>query len=59
MRVLFRLWVVWAVLWFVVIETGDGFDAANAKAVALLVLGPFAVVCLILWIVRGAQRKAP
>jgi len=58
MRVLFRLWVVWAVIWIAAISFGDGFSGANFKALMLILGGPLAVVLLLRWIVkpRAAQR---
>ena len=59
MRILFRLWVVWAVLWIGAIGFGDGFSEANSKALLLLLGGPLAVVVVLCWVIRGGQRSAP
>ena len=58
MRVLFRLWVVWALLWAAVLIFGmDGpVDGAVMRAVALLVGGPLVALIALQWVFKGAQR---
>ena len=59
MRVLFRLWIVWAVLWMAAIGLGDGFSDANFKALLFILGGPLAVAVVLRWVIRGGQRSAP
>jgi len=58
MRVLFRLWIVWAVIWILAIGFGDGFSDANFKALLLILGGPLAVILVLRWVFKPRDAQS-
>lgn len=57
MRVLFRLWVVWALLWAAVMVFGIDGPATESlyRAMALIVGGPLVVLIALKWVFKAGQ----